>query len=324
LSSVRRRRYWHDQNPDNARPWSGRSVPYGYPAGQALIDEIISDILDKGTNIYKDLVAVGHPSDALADFAYCLEQSLTPSIDYFLEQRSEFLEIGKAAIARILMQREHDQPLPGRGDSRWYRYLAQQMMEGAEGLSVVAQNRLRIVTFNYDRSLDESLFRALSTSYGTEVDEVVEVLQQIPIVHLHGIIGRLPWQPSISGWAVRRYGEMGDDPAKVGLHLKAASEMIQIIHEVDPPPHSPWTEALAALEESERVVIMGFGFLQKNVERLRLADLMDTGRLIRASSYRLTQNQIDSRIKPLLNGARGMKFFDHECIDFLKSAVPLT
>jgi hypothetical protein len=50
-------------------------------------------------------------------------------------------------------------------------------------------NKLSVITFNNDRSLEAFLFLSLQNLYGFDVKTALERLDKIPIVHLYGSLG---------------------------------------------------------------------------------------------------------------------------------------
>jgi hypothetical protein len=67
------------------------------------------------------------------------------------------------------------------------------------------------------------IFRRAIAEYGRSIEACAEQLNQIPIVHLHGDLGALPWQKVE---ASREYG------AIVSVEeIKVAASRIKIIHE---------------------------------------------------------------------------------------------
>jgi hypothetical protein len=93
----------------------------------------------------------------------------------------------------------------------------------ANGIDGLDDNRLSIVSFNYDRSLEHCLFESAKNRYCINhvgVDEAKEQrckekIGAIPIVHVYGSLGRLPWQKS-GQWSANeslKYGAPIDDLA---------------------------------------------------------------------------------------------------------------
>jgi len=56
-------------------------------------------------------------------------------------------------------------------------------------LEEFAENRVSFVTFNYDRSVEQFLFTSLKNTFGRPDGNTSQVLQKVPIVHLHGRLG---------------------------------------------------------------------------------------------------------------------------------------
>lgn len=87
-------------------------------------------------------------------FGDCFDRSGMWSIDAFLAHRDEFTEPGKLAIAAVIAdcERKAKPPRP-------------------RPIEAFRQNRLSIITFNYDRSLEFFLRDAIQHSYGLSVSD---------------------------------------------------------------------------------------------------------------------------------------------------------
>lgn len=105
--------------------------------------------------------------------ANALQNSVAPSVDFFLENNEKFEEIGKLAIAFELILHEDYKQLRREQKKRWYETLFHLMVQGGR----FDQNRLSVITFNYDRSLEAFLFRALGNLYGLDAGRVPSVRQ---------------------------------------------------------------------------------------------------------------------------------------------------
>ena len=167
---------------------AGASAPYGFPVGDGLRSMIL-EMDDPEYGPGKKLAACGF-EDMVKAFAKSFAESDCPTIDDFLEKRPEFESIGKHAIAQVLLKyenplelfRDHNKP-------RWYHLLRGAM----EPLEQIAENELSIVTFNYDRSLDHYLYTVLKQTLKWNDDKCRTALDAIPIIHIYGSLGRLPW-----------------------------------------------------------------------------------------------------------------------------------
>jgi len=133
------------------------------------------------------------------------------------------------------------------------------------------ENKLTIITFNYDRSLEYFLFSALKHSYNKTDAQVAEMMQCIPIVHVHGSLGPLPWQES---GGIDYYPLFGrkDDGYVIGKRIKVATENIVIVSEAE-PKSKEFALAMRTIKEAERIYFLGFGYYRANLERLGLSQL---------------------------------------------------
>lgn len=61
------------------------------------------------------------------------------------------------------------------------------------------ENPVSFIRFNYDISVEYYLFNCLKNSYRQTDDEGAKQLRKIPIVHVHGNLGALPWQGFLDG-----------------------------------------------------------------------------------------------------------------------------
>lgn len=248
---------------------AGASKPYGFPVGNELVYEALYPVEndDYGVKFLEgQLLKIDVKEEELKAFRKALEASLTTSIDAFLETRDEFEELGKLIIAYLLMIREdpillfqHERDPENR--ETWYGTLFKFMH--TPKWRQFADNKLSIITYNYDRSLEYCLLRVLEATYGLSWNDCKTLLfDNIKIIHLHGTLGSLPGMGELS----REYS-IDTSPT----NLKIAQESIDIVHKVD-AGDSCFEKAHYALQGAQRVVFLGFGYYPLNVERLHLND----------------------------------------------------
>src|SRR5262249_53254614 len=72
---------------------------------------------------------------------------------------------------------------------RWYGHVLDRMGSKPDDFR---QNNLSVLTFNYDRSFEQFLFLALQDRYGIGPTDAANLLDEMPVVHLHGSLGSLP------------------------------------------------------------------------------------------------------------------------------------
>lgn len=243
---------------------AGASAPFGYPCGSHLHELVCGAI--EARNVpgpffdYMAQAAFAH--EQVDAFGYALRYSGTTSVDAFLETRTEFLEVGKAAMAFFLAGRESQKALfeksNGDVDGNWYLYLCAAL---DTKFADFRHNALTVVTFNYDRSLEHFLCCALKHRFNKPEDACAEQLKGVPIYHLHGRLGLLPW-------------EEGDQPKRsygITDHSQVfeSSKAIHIISE-QTPSGLEFDGAWAALARAKRIYLLGFGYHQDNIARLHL------------------------------------------------------
>jgi hypothetical protein len=243
---------------------AGASVDYGFPTGLQLSQYISTSLAPSAgpRNQLRQLLDL--PDEEIGRFRDDFYYSGNNSVDAFLEHRSEYMRIGKAAIALALIPRE-DQDRLFRYDTGWLRYLYARLKTAANFES----NRLSIITFNYDRSVEHFLFTCLKKSYSKSDAGCRRILTELPIIHLHGRLGFLPWQdkPTMS----RAY-----DGNLTLEALQTSIENIRIVHEDMSDGREDFEHAKALLKEAEQIVFFGFGYDKTNLNRLDVQNLNQT------------------------------------------------
>ena len=133
---------------------AGAHVPYGFPTGVGLKEDILSISVDelpweRRNPAYRQVVQ--HQLDRFKqDFA----NSGEPSIDAFLENRKDYLEIGKFCIAAKIISYEASNRIEdyvktkGRGQD-WLVWFISQFLRTTK-LEDFGKNPISFVTFNYD------------------------------------------------------------------------------------------------------------------------------------------------------------------------------
>ncbi len=258
------------KNPTVLVLGAGASVPFGFPAGQSLKDKICSTEFISQMGLMNLL---GFDSKEFKKFSFELSRSGRPSVDSFLEHRGEFVDIGKAAIASALLPLENTSQLfessikkrrnsPNRKEDNWYDLLFSELCDGIPFDEVNKNKRLSVITFNYDRSLEQYLFIALKYSYGKTDEECSEQLKNIPIIHVHGSLGWLPWQSTTNSNAIVPYD------SKVTMdNVSKAAGSIKIIPEATMDT-AEFNQAQSLMLKSGSLLLLGFGYHPTNIKRL--------------------------------------------------------
>ena len=150
-----------------------------------------------------------------------------------------------------------------------------------------------------------STFTCLRNSYGKSADRCAEQLFDIPVVHLHGDIGVLPWQHWKRG-PVRDYVPSISTDA-----LHAAADRIKIIHEDITGRDEEFTQAKALLKHAERIYFLGFGYNATNMARLGVTTISGTAQGLTDHERGQTMAAVGRKIGSL----------PFDCIGLLRHAV---
>lgn len=258
---------------------AGARKPYGFPTGLELLRYVCVNL--QRPRQRKILRANGFLDGEIDQFREALFYSGRTSVDFFLEHRPEFIRIGKASICMTLIPFEIESKLftmDERANS-WYEYLWTKL---ATDIDRFRENPLSILTFNYDRSLEQYLFTTLRNAYGLLDAKAAEVIMAIPIIHLHGRLGCLPWQSSTG----RPYTADIEEE-----QLLFFSQQIKIISE-GIGEDLEFNSALSLLKEAKIIYFLGFGWNEVNVLRLDI-NILKTKQVF-GSTYNLGYAEIES------------------------------
>jgi len=219
-----------------------------------------------------------------------------------LELRGRLVAPGKALMARMLLVCEQnmlrppdDREVTRYPDAMWYENLWDAF--DLRSLDSFSATPLTVVTFNYDRSLEYHLVRALRVRFEASDKECAEALDSIGPIHLHGQLGFLPGFSEDAGKVVGFGGLPGGITA---VDCIRAAQAIKILHEANPSDDA-FARAQSAIAAAERVIFLGFGYARKNVERLRLDACMRLTTKLYLCVTGYTEQQLRTHILPALN-----------------------
>jgi hypothetical protein len=239
---------------------------------------------DRHDDFFKVIYSItGNSIGLIEDFQKALLFSNQPSIDAIVEKRPEFSEIGKATIIASLLPYENTNIIKRDKNYKWYEYLFSKIL--TKDPDSFIKNKLYILTFNYDRSFDYCLFYSVKESYGLSLRETAELVKKIPIIHLYGKLGDLPFL----GENIMEYGSdqmrrlQSDD-------IKRLLKEIKIIHEVD----SETDEIITAKEiisNSIVIAFLGFGYHSLNIQRIMPTVTKNKpSKAIYGTAFKISQN----------------------------------
>ncbi len=285
---------------------AGAGVPYGFPTGLKLRDNIIKTLSPSGS-----ISKLFLPDKALrsgeqeikhkfledcAGFASKFNGANISLIDRFLSinrDDNNLLKIGKMAIVYEILRAERDCSV-NMGILAiydWFFYLYDNMMTNTitdkRDLVKFLENDVCFITFNYDRFLEHYLYSSLANTFTlTDPVEITKLLSKIEIIHVYGKIGPLEWQDNTHGI------KFGNDQQEITLDLlESTYKNINIVY--DERTSEDHRELIyKKLKETNHLIFLGFGWDQMNLELLGIPDILKSTQLILGTSYKLEDGQI--------------------------------
>lgn len=235
---------------------AGASRAMGYPTG-AELRQCLIDLGDHPRRHIAEAAGLLQRPEFLDSFVDAFKRSQMNSIDAFLARRPEFSEIGKHALATILLSFEDKRKLSNcEHDDHWYRYFFNTV--SADSWSQFNLSAYAIVTFNYDRSFEHYLLNAIMHAYNVPAKEAIEKLSELEVIHVYGTLGAV--FPVDNG-----YFEYGSAVSPTTVSKAATS--LRVIPEgrnSDPT----LSRAREILSEARTIGFLGFSFDKTNLERL--------------------------------------------------------
>ena len=255
---------------------AGASCTYGYPSGPELAKQICDGLqhAPSQTNPNIELfVQMGFFPDIIAEFVDSLKNCGRDTIDEYLKNNPRFNRIGKYAIAWALIRHENTNRLMvGNSKNNLYKHLFTAMTEDIDTIDQIINNKISFIIFNYDRSLEQFFYTVLKKLYGENKDEqkIFEILKKLPIIHVHGQIGFMPWQNQNH----REYAAQLN-----AQNIKTTAENIGIFTEIK-AEHNNFLKARDLINKANIVCFLGFGFHPYNMEKLNATYLLKNKKII--------------------------------------------
>jgi hypothetical protein len=248
---------------------AGASVPYGFPTGKALVERIVSGTNASSGSLRVCLRNAGAEDATIDKLRDELDRTNFDSIDVFLEHHQQYRDVGKLAIAAVLIPCEREEYLskPVFPDQHWYRLLFQQLAAWGS----FNNTKLSIISLNYDRSLQQFLFNALIQDLEMPPDQAAAAVLNLDFVYLHGHLGDLPWRPGARSddRFIRAY-----DPTLDPDHVKTAAAGIKIVSEMDWSRNTDLRMRVESLvAEADVVGFLGFGYHEPVIQRLNVVPI---------------------------------------------------
>ena len=249
---------------------AGSSMPYGFESGSRMLIECKKMQPDQIARA----ICFPNVSTVVKSFLEALQSAQNESLDAFLEHRTDSdaeMHIGKRLIASRLLYQEmkSNQAFDVNGD--WISYLYSRMVERAKSIEDFQKNNpVTFITYNYDRLVEHRFSHALQSQFKAPLSTCAAVFKDIPVIHLHGSLGKL-YPEGADGTGVVAFGANSKDDRDFNRNISFAIEngpiSIKIVHQANPDTPE-FVAARKAMSTADRIYYLGFGFGQTNVERL--------------------------------------------------------
>lgn len=279
---------------------AGASFDYGLPLGADLANKIISEVAGDSRRPLALEEWTGTKADTWISLAEDLRDSCFNSIDAWLSRRTMYLNAGKIAICHAIGASED----PGKLRAGWYRELWQVLASGAQNASDICNNSVGVITFNYDRSLENFLYERMRPSFGVSTEDAASIIQHIPIIHMHGQAGALPWQKTdpVKAWInVNPLKPEAPDSHPylanaafdqiAWINARKRSSGIRVMFEDPRGERTPLTQARDLLANADRIIFMGFGYDPINMRKLRYIPDSDKSQEILGTYFKGTRSK---------------------------------
>ena len=245
---------------------AGSSMPYGFPSGAELRDTLCNELSADTPLRVTLLQECGIGKSHCSNFGEALLRSSQPSIDSFLAKRADYAEVGKLAIAYELCRRESPLHLfRTDNDDHWYRALWAALERDAHNSALLGNNKVRFITFNYDRSLEFFLHESTKHTFNLSDEEALRAWQALPLLHVYGSLG--DFHPSAAKNA-RPYADKVNEQ-----DLRVAAAALRVVPD-SRQDDKDFQTARNWFDWAERICFLGFGFDALNMERLALEDVL--------------------------------------------------
>lgn len=270
----------------------GRSLESG---SYEIVDALRILVRDQQTGLQGDI----NPHRAVA---VRISNAMGPSgsIDEYVERHrndSKYSDCAKLAIAKAILEAERnstiyfdyrldDDDLVGDNSQSWLSMLLRDITKRLTRDEIPdAFSKLFIINFNYDRCIEHFSFLWLKQMYNFTEIEAAQICSRISIYHPYGKLGDLPYEnpndqvafgEKITGEKlvsvaskIRTYSEIGLDDKKLAL-------------------------AQNALIEAKKLVFLGFGFHEQNMEILTVPESNERATIV---CYATTKDVSNPRIE---------------------------
>jgi hypothetical protein len=233
------------------------------------VEALRSHVIDREAQLHGDINPYLHAGLMIGD---ALPQAI--SIDNFIDahrSNDKINLVGKIGIVRCILDAERQSLIhPSRGkdgklsfhdlSETWFSEFFKLATESiAENEAHKAFEKVKFITFNYDRCIEHFLVQALKNYYGFDDDKAKSIVNEVTILHPYGQTGNLPWQTG------GKKAEFGGPENINGSHILSLSTEIKTFSErID--ENETLHSIRRCVKEAETIVFLGFAYHPANLE----------------------------------------------------------
>lgn len=276
---------------------AGASVPYNYPTGWELKNRLTTP----SEQLKGMLLRLGHDAAAIEQLSRLLRRFGADSIDEFLGRYPEHSVLAKHAIAYEIIQCENIDTQLAVCRDNWYTFLFRQVLDDD---SMLKGGLLKIITFNYDLSLEAHIHESLKVRHRLDDKQAADRMKALGLIHIYGDVGPIH---AFHGTG-RNFGRPVDGALKKEEIEVAASRITSI---TDPLSGDLINGALNTMRVAEDIVFVGFGWGSENVRRLNLREVAKNAQRIAATTVGIVD--VDSIRSQLPVGPEFSHFITAAC-----------
>lgn len=197
------------------------------------------------------------------------------SIDTFLRDHPAYVQAGKIIIIYSLLKCENkskfylDKPTENDGSDNWYSFLINDLLSGCNKPEDILNNKLNILNFNYDLSLDYYLKNNLSeTGFLKNNAKVSKYINSLITEHTFHVYGKLYDEDPIKVYGHYKNNKNSDVLPLETLHTKRfikslqSHESIKSMYQKREKTNNIYRELIS---KAEVINIIGFGFDRDNL-----------------------------------------------------------
>jgi len=285
---------------------AGSSNPYGYPTATQLRTFIVNDFITEYINKFHGGnmealsldPALKIKSELIIEFA----KSNTKSIDLFLARNKRYYEGGRGIISfsiafHELKSKSREQLSEEERKHDWYFELFDRLtgdISDPNNLESINENKIKFLTFNYDRSLDQFLFESLFYSFSSRRDIIRDLVLNFDINHVYGKLAMLDWENAAFKFKYK------DENL-----LAYSDELAGNINIVYDNTDNNLNAENEFYQEFESIFFLGFGYAKENFEAIGLKNVLGKNHRVYGTALNYTDSErvmISAQIRRLNPG----------------------